>query len=374
MAEETNNEKENLDPKTSNEHEQKIEPEAPSAIPGGKLGNALMRTFRGDIKEKAGQHAEDLIEQYVPNKGQPVAPRGAVTRTRGSDEEGKKENIVRTYKQDVQHMVRNRGVSMTKMAALEGDRAQTEQESEKKEPWKTTTLLLIGGLFIVIGLIVAFGAYFLSQSSEQVVPPIETAPGLIFTEARERIDLTNRSPKNTVQQLALARRNVLFSLGSVVELFPTIFVDAGNEQNIPVHIPTADFLKKIDANVSDVFLQTLGQDYMLGIHVVDENVPFLILTSRSYGHTFNGMLQWEPTIESDLSPFFSPNVEAIVPAIVAGDTTFVDTVVQNLDVRILRDEQENIRMLYSFIDRNTVVITTNIRTLIELASRLQVQH
>ena len=345
-----------------------------AAQAGGALGNALMRTFRGDISAKAGGNAEKLAERYLPNKGKPVTPPGAVTRTRETDEKKKKETIVRTYKQDVQQMVRTKGVSMTRMAALESDRTTGRPKDEEGGSWKTTSIFLVGALFVTIGIVTIFGMYFVYKSRQVEPPLIDVAPSIIFAEARERIDITARRPRNIVQQFALARRNLLFSLGSVVEFYPTKLVETPDGKRVPVPVGASEFLKSIGAQVDDAFLTTLGQKYMLGVHVIDENVPFMVLTSNSYGHTFSGFFAWERTIESDLAPFFSPTLEQTMPAIIEGDNKFVDTVIQNLDVRILRDENRDIRLLYSFIDRSTVVVTTNIRTLIELSNRLQVQR
>ena len=48
-------------------------------------------------------------------------------------------------------------------------------------------------------------------------------------------------------------------------------------------------------------------------------------------------------------------------------------VIENLDVRVLKDAEGNVRVIYAFVDRSTIVLTTDVRTLTELAQRIRVQ-
>jgi len=348
-------------------------PSALKVVPGS-LAKAVMRTFRGDVSESLGPNAsQKKVDSFVPKtteatsaqKGQPKA---AAPKKRN-------EAVVHTFKDDVQNLVRTKKVSMTRIAAMESDkRGAAETVTEEKEPWKTTTVIALAILFLIVGSILAFGAYYAYtlNAAPNLAPQFD--PAIIFTEARESIDVTGKNEREIMATLAEARRNTFFSLGSVIEFHLTNLVETADGEKVPVHLDSVDFLNAINATVPTAFKQTLGTDYVLGIHVIDENVPFLILTSESYGHTFSGMLQWERNIEEDTIPFFSPGGNFVKPAIADSENTFLDTVIQNLDVRILRDKNGDVRLLYAFTNRGTLVITNNIRTLTELSNRLGVAN
>jgi hypothetical protein len=50
--------------------------------------------------------------------------------------------------------------------------------------------------------------------------------------------------------------------------------------------------------------------------------------------------------------------------------TFSDTILHNKDARVVKDENGKIIFLYSFINSETIVITTNETTLREITTRL----
>lgn len=345
----------------------------PPKVVTGALQDAVMRTFRGDISTRLGKKATpNVVNKFVPQAAPPQAKDAAGNPL--PPRKKKNDAVVHTFKDDVQHLVRNRKMPMTRIAALESDRGREDRSSETpREPLKTTTVIAITAVLLVIASILGFGAFYAYQlnTAPNLTPQFE--PAMLFTEAREQINITDKNPRGIMSQLATARKNTLFSLGSIIELYVLEeSIPDANNVSVLEHVDAIDFLERIEANVPDTFIQTLGTDYMLGIHVIDETVPFMVLRTRSYGHAFSGMLQWERNIEENLMPFFSPNADFVKPAVAEGENTFTDTVIQNLDVRILRDSDGNIRLLYTFVDRSTVVITTNIRTLIELSSRLRV--
>jgi len=92
---------------------------------------------------------------------------------------------------------------------------------------------------------------------------------------------------------------------------------------------------------------------MLSKFYLSKDWPILILSIRSYESAFAGMLKWEKTMGQDLSAIFnSAN---------AGD--FQDKEIQNHDTRT------NSVLIYSFINRNYLVIVQNEEPLKEIFRR-----
>ena len=143
---------------------------------------------------------------------------------------------------------------------------------------------------------------------------------------------------------------------------------------------TADeFLEILQTRVSASFVRSLNNSFMFGIHVFDDNEPFLIFFVNAYDQAFAGMLAWEPFLPDDL-PLLVRQI-TVAEKTRAGTTTgaalanptplvFTDTVIKNRDVRALRDKDDNILMAYSFPDKNTLIIATNRNTLVEIFDRL----
>jgi len=368
-----NTSKTNSTPKSVSQNERpNLDINKNKKIPKEALHKALMRTLRGDISKSLGPNAtQQQVDHFVP-----VAEKKQLDSKVDKNSEPKDKNnaVVHTFKDDVQDLVRNKKMSFSRIAALESDRDERiPQNEEKRDPWKTTMIISLAILFLVIGGVITFGTFYAYKlnTSPNLTPLLD--PSIIFTEAREKIDITNTNKGGVMTLLADSKRNVLSPAGSVIEFYITKFNYSRNGQKTTYHLNSTDFLKTINASVPNTFIQALGPKYVVGVYVTDRNVPFLILTTKSYGYAFSGMLAWEKNIEENLMPFFSPSTDFTRPVSTQGNNTFADTVIENLDARILRDKNGNIRILYSFINRNTIVITTDVRAVVELAKRLRVQ-
>ena len=92
------------------------------------------------------------------------------------------------------------------------------------------------------------------------------------------------------------------------------------------------------------------------------------------------MLSWEQNIQNDLSPLFlrtprERTPDEIIPKpaqdfrVVA--SPFIDAVVENHDARVIRNDTQDILLLWAFADRQTLVLTTNEYTFREVLTRLK---
>ncbi len=81
--------------------------------------------------------------------------------------------------------------------------------------------------------------------------------------------------------------------------------------------------------------------------------PVLILSATSFEAAFGGILHWEDDIVSDLKPLFGVSTTSTSTI-----TGFVDEVIQNTPIRVLRDAQQEEQVVYGFIDQHIIVITS----------------
>jgi hypothetical protein len=118
----------------------------------------------------------------------------------------------------------------------------------------------------------------------------------------------------------------------------------------------------------------IGPDFFFGFHVVDTNAPLFVIPVTSYDHAFAGMLAWEPTMDSDLSPIFTSVSMTVATSGVMTQRTFEDSVMRNYDVRELTDDSGNVVLYYSFPTPEILVIAQSPYSFTEILSRLQAER
>lgn len=102
------------------------------------------------------------------------------------------------------------------------------------------------------------------------------------------------------------------------------------------------------------------------------NKPAIVLEVTSYDSSFGGLLLSEQNLSGELAPLFGPRVNVTYkPGVGTVSPEFVDELADNHDVRVLKDETENERLVYGFIDQNTVIIAPDRETFSSLAARLR---
>jgi nitrate/nitrite-specific signal transduction histidine kinase len=108
--------------------------------------------------------------------------------------------------------------------------------------------------------------------------------------------------------------------------------------------------------------------------VLSKNEVFLILKTNYYQGAFSGMLSWEKDIKNNLGGiFFAPEAEVVATTsenLIKKYKDFEDVVYKNRDTRALRDSNRKINLIYSFLDKNTIIIATNPETLDQVITRL----
>ncbi len=288
----------------------------------------------------------------------------------------KPESLLHTYKGDIQKLVKQNKVSLTHMIAQEANKKGNsgfDNGAEVKNNQTSKTLVLILA-FVMLGVLALGSAYYVYVLREQISAPIiPKHTSLIFKEKMETIDATDKPSRIFKHELTRMRDVEYYSFGSVTELFITKQTGSAETDNLTiVPLSATELLKSLDATLDDRFLNLLHNEFMLGFYSGGENIPFLILQTDLYDYVFAGMLEWESKIEQDLDPLFSPAGKDSELTIFSLDISFADTVMNNLDVRVLRDSEGEIRLLYSFVNRNTLVITTDINAFIEIAERLRI--
>ena len=106
--------------------------------------------------------------------------------------------------------------------------------------------------------------------------------------------------------------------------------------------------------------------------IMAEQKPVIILKVATFDSAFGGLLLSERELSGELFPLFGPVVTSTYKVGVGTVAPeFIDELASNHDVRVLKDEMENERLVYGFVDQNTIVITPDKETFSLISERLR---
>ncbi|MCA9325434.1 hypothetical protein KDA23_05235, partial [Candidatus Saccharibacteria bacterium] len=155
---------------------------------------------------------------------------------------------------------------------------------------------------------------------------------------------------------------------TLTHLYPTV-ISGG----VSRPASSEEILTVLDLRTPGSFTRTVET---LSFGLYQDREPYIVMKVTNFDNAFSGTLTWEPFMSSDLSPLFGAPVTGTFnpqsrSATQVENPYFVDTVVANYDTRILRNERQEERLLYSFVNRNMLVITTSREALEQIADSLQ---
>ncbi|HEY4501918.1 MAG TPA: hypothetical protein VJJ20_02530 [Candidatus Paceibacterota bacterium] len=326
---------------------------------------------------------------------------------------------LQTYQGDIESVVGEKNISVVSIAAAEADRrgmsklqdSATPLNQETGRPWLRKLLMVGAG---VVLLCVAGGIGFYIYLAFQPVSVAQQSPApFILVDDTKTVEISGSDTRSSIMQtLSAMRSGVELALGLVarIQVVKQDALGALQEVSAP------EFLQTLAPRIPPELVRTLLPQMLLGVHSYDENQAFMLIKADSYETAYSAMLAWEATIQADLSPLFvrTPAVRArtdlppVLPAATssasstsatsslqatttsAASTTpiststpaaipsatpfvqgsFVDQVVANRDARVVLGPEGDILLLWVFLDRSTILITTNDATLREVISRL----
>lgn len=287
---------------------------------------------------------------------------------------------VHTLRDDMKSVVQDQSMSIVRASALEERKKQARKDaaatSEKVDGTQRrggSGIIIAIFVFLALGGALAAGFWWYRTVQQAPINAGLDSSGMVFAEQAVTFPLANSSPSVLKRSLASLRTGGAGSPGAVTRVIPTVTTDTSIGGTGTTHQATAsEFFKAIDAQLPTELASAVGSDVFVGVHMIEGNQSLIILPVVSYEHAFAGMLAWEGTMNDNLSPFFEPTPASIT----ANDgsivrNTFKDIVIKNYDVRMLSDAAGNPKLLYSFPNRDLLIITSNPYTLIEALARLQ---
>lgn len=267
---------------------------------------------------------------------------------------------LRTFQGDVQEAIAKNNYSSTTILVKEQERklenptiAKESAEIIGSSNARNKTFIILGVGLIVVGLVSIASLYYL-KSNEKVVVEKQTKAMIAFTEEK-KLSLNNLDRKVLNEKIIETRDKTNLPVNSVV--YVNTFK---NDKEVEV----TDFLTTIAPSMPPSLYRSFGKEYMVGVYSYDENSPFIILTVDDYTLSYPGMLKWEETMIEDVGTLFNVNISSTT------DKLFIDETIKNRDIRAVKNSSGNTVLLYSFVDRKTLVIAPNENILSAIVGKL----
>jgi len=277
--------------------------------------------------------------------------------------------IIRTFRSDVESAIKVDHWSSVNIAMAENERMRAQEKNNvvqtKQTNTKKTTLIVVAAiLLVVIGAGVFILPSLFNNTPKEVVSNIKPY-SLITPEYTQEINVDNILQTSFASSLGEKIKSLNTPINAVQELYFT----QGQGLN-KLLLSSSDFTTWGDLNIPDQLIRTLNPEYMLGVYSYGANFPFLIFKTTSFENTYAGMIAWEANMRGGLSTIFSlPATEQTINQKIGLDK-FTDMVIQNKDTRVLKDANGKVFLLYSIIDKTTIVITVNEQSFKEILSRI----
>jgi hypothetical protein len=314
---------------------------------------------------------------------------------------------LRTYQGDMAEFIKEKNESVVSIAVKQKEKKERiEKEEEKLKPVvksksekggfrKNLIIVFLSLVLLVGGVAVSFYIFnsFKKEPVSQVVAPEKIIPynNLItltdVTSENFGSEITKLSPSNGVNILKISSEDGLS--------FET----------------SKDFFNLLEVSLPATLKRTLKDDYAIGIISQNNQTSyFLIITISDFGQAFSGMLDWESSMEKDLSflnvgtnSFITANTTPNIPADTVATSTasststgtntvakkpltttasssasttlnvkipmkpdnfsWKDMIVKNKDTRALVNQKDQAKIAYTFLDKNTILITSSLSSI-----------
>lgn len=285
---------------------------------------------------------------------------------------------IRTYQEDITDAIKNDNVSMIKIALAEKKRqdSQNTYNVEVKDKTDIKKYIFFGGI-VVITIVIILSLLFITLNNNKTnVPQItnQTQP-IIYTESSIVFSVDKRDADD-IERLVKKERDVKLKLGDMKEIVLTLGSGTSTRK-----ISVADFFRISNTRAPESLIRALEPDFMLGAYSFTPHDLFGIFKVNTYDTAYAGMLQWESAIESDIGGMFISRKAAVLPTesptststpkkTALGRRGFIDKTIDNRDVRVILNEDNTIALLYTFFDKNTLIISSSDKALKEIVFRL----
>ena len=289
---------------------------------------------------------------------------------------------IRTYESDVAEIMARKKTSVVTMAIAEAEKNMGAESLGNKQPsqaGRKIFIVLVSLILVGAGLGGAYYFYLQSPLAPQKTVVVATQiPSLIAPDSQKLISFNNLSKEQVVSAVQGTFEQSEGEIGKIYEIIPTQSI-----ASTTVRFTAQDLIAKMDFDMSDTLRRSFTDRWMLGVYGGEaQKVQFIILTTDFFQNTFAGMLEWEKSMPEELADLLGYRIRAETNRDLGTSTiasyfgikgNFEDRIIRNRDVREFKDETGDLLVLYSFLDEDTLLISTSESVIGPLVDRIDKQ-
>ncbi len=292
-------------------------------------------------------------------------------------------SIVRTFKGDIESAIENNHLNSINIAlaekekmrgeikAAEGEVGEESSTAAAKNGYSKSKIAVFLSVILIIAGAAGLTLLYLTKKQDSIpVSQTQELPSLITAEYKDEIDTSRIAKDKFAAALSSKLNDTVIPTDNLYNLYVT--AASGTEKRL---LTSTEFTTLLGFKIPDIVKRSLEPDFMVGMYYVDKSLPFVILKTSYFENAFAGMLSWETSLERDFRLLFElpgyENANTLETTLATAEQDkFEDTVIVNKDVRQLRDATGNVILLYSIVDKETIIITVNDIAFKEIINRL----
>ncbi len=299
---------------------------------------------------------------------------------------------IRTYESDVAKIMASNRTSKASMVLAETKKREELRNSNAENneaisnknkvalPVKKILSIILGIVFILGGFYAGFYFYNKSVLANPPAPEVKKViPSIISADSQKLLSIDGMNGKEILQSINSNITKSKLGTGKIHEIILT--TKSGDVVNA-VKAPL--FLEKTNIEAPNQLTRSLSNRMMVGAikDNKDENINFLVFTTEFFQNSYAGMLFWEKDMANELEDIMNyrmkidkinENASSTINNYFGIRGKFIDKQIKNRDIREFIHESGEPMFLYSFIDKNTLIITENEDAFSKLIDKIEKQ-
>lgn len=257
--------------------------------------------------------------------------------------------VVETYAEDMARVIEDDQSGLIKKIIHGEEEHEKEKRNLSPQSRKNKLFMLIGLLFLLIG----FGLllFFLQNRKAPTVPIEERSAPIIFTDSSTSVEVTGFSKERVIQTVRNAVSATSVKQGGVEGIYSMSNKRDMGLRSFIAHIG-GSFVPGNQGASNALFV---SDRFLMGVVNGETKDFFMLFKMRFTGDIFDSLREWERKMFADLHGLFGMDLSFETKYL--SSKSFVDSIVENKNARILYDKEDKIVMMYIFADDNSVIIT-----------------
>ncbi|MEW5907906.1 MAG: hypothetical protein AB1643_01870 [Patescibacteria group bacterium] len=275
--------------------------------------------------------------------------------TTNQKETGKDNNKIpalRTFKTDSTEYIKKEKISMLDVAAAGAAKKSLVFLKEQKQNIRSI-VLTSAILFIIAGIIITVFLVMKLQKTEQ--GPAQTLLPKPYISADIEEEVTLDSLKEKINK----------TLSKNYLLYLAVVKQSEDKKEL---VATRELFDYFKINPPFGLTDSLEDKFSFVVFKIDKNFPTLIFKTKSFDYTFGAMIKWEESLAQDIFKIFDLKEEKPL------NFSFIDKEIESRDVRILYDYSGTPVIVYTFVNRKYLIISSSEDALKEIFTRFSQQQ